>query len=95
MNDPVELCTQAVECYTTDPARAAELFREAAEAGHPNGYFGLAEMFLGGHGVERDPKAALELYRVAAEAGHPPAMYRLGTLYSGEMDIDEDVEQCR
>ena len=80
MQDPQELCEKAVECFKEDPGEAFRLFREAAEAGYPNGYFGLAEMKFNGYGVDKDVEGAAELYKAAAEAGHPPSMYRLGLL---------------
>ena len=90
MTDPLELCQMAVESYQSDPQRAYSLFTEAAAAGHPNGFFGMAEMKVAGFGTERDLDGAIELYRTAAEAGHPPSMYRLGVLYSGTGGVAED-----
>ena len=95
MTDPAELCQRAVELIGTDPESAYGLFAEAASQGHPNGFFGLAEMKTMGLGTERDPEGALELYRTAAEAGHPPSMYRLGAYYSGAVEGSEDPEKCR
>ena len=95
MTDPLELCQMAVESYRSDPQKAYSLFSEAAAAGHPNGFFGMAEMKVSGFGTERDVEGAVELYRVAAEAGHPPSMYRLGMLYSGTGEVEEDPAQCK
>ncbi|MBP5203835.1 MAG: sel1 repeat family protein [Candidatus Methanomethylophilaceae archaeon] len=85
MTDPADLCNEAAECFGSDPERSFALFREAAEAGYPNAFFGMAEVLMSGSLGDPDPEWAEELYHVAAEAGHPPSMYRLGMLFSGAM----------
>src|SRR5690606_25180928 len=57
---------------TRDPAKAAELYRLAADES-AEGAFKLAELHLEGLGVARDPVAAVAWYRTAAALGHETA----------------------
>ena len=78
-----KLCTMAASivgngCTGEQAAAAAEMFRRVADAGYPDGQFGLAEMMFNGIGMPRDIKASMDLYRKAADAGNIPALFRLG-----------------
>jgi TPR repeat protein len=65
-----------------DPVRAADLYRRAAELGHP-----LAAMRYGlalneGNGVKKDPTGALKWLSYAQSNGVPEAGLALGDLYA-------------
>lgn len=62
----------------SDPARAMQWYRKAAEQGHCTAQFHLALMCAQGKGVVRNEAAALMWLRRAAEAGHGGAQYHLG-----------------
>ena len=47
---------------------AKEYFQAAAEAGNPNGQFGLGYMFLTGQAVEQNYRTAFKLFQHASEA---------------------------
>lgn len=69
----------------SDPNRAIQLFREAADAGVAEGKRGLGYMLLHGIGVEKDSEAANRLFLAGAEMGDGYAAYNLAVnLYHGE-----------
>jgi TPR repeat protein len=81
-----------------DPARAATLFREAAEKGSAPAAFNLAQGLRAGWipAAQKNPEAeALAWYRRAAALGHVPAWVALGEmLESGAGGVhDEDEAQ--
>lgn len=76
------LCLVRGDGVARDPARAKDLQRRAADAGHEQALFSWALS------LEADGKCseAAELYARAANAGHVPSMYNLALL------MDEGVE---
>lgn len=72
-----------------DPVRAAELFKEAADAGDHYGEFNLSMLYKAGNGVPRDEAKSMTLLRLAAESGLPVAMTVLGDRLSA---LDRDAE---
>lgn len=60
---------------------AVKYFRLAAEQKHPDGYFGLAQMYATGEGVPRDLVQAREWMTKAAETGHARAIQGLARSY--------------
>lgn len=74
------------------PDRAAERFREAAEAGHAAASYELAEAYWQGDGVARDDQAATKWLNNAAERGEPRAHYMLGAAYYGGLGVEQDDE---
>jgi hypothetical protein len=61
-----------------DPAEAARLLSEAAEAGSAEAQFELAQLYEAGLGVAQDPVRALALYRAAADQDFPDALNDMG-----------------
>ena len=61
-----------------DAARAAELYRNAAEQGHVPAILALAECYELGIGTEQDKASAYLLYKKAAKAGDADGFYHLG-----------------
>ena len=62
---------------------AAELYRQAAEKGHPVAQLKLGGMYEDGVGVAEDLKSAAGWYLKAAEQGNGAAQLRLGAMYAG------------
>jgi len=60
--------------------KAAELFREAAEAGHPEGQFEYGLCLRDGKGVQQNLQEAKEWFRKAAVAGHTEAAHVLSQI---------------
>ena len=90
------LCTMAASivgngCSDEQAAAAAEMFRRVADAGYPDGLFGLAEMMFNGIGMPRDVRGAMDLYRKASDAGNIPALFRLGGILA-EIEEFSDPE---
>jgi hypothetical protein len=81
-----EIFSQAQAAYIeNDFEQAAELFRQAADAGHTDAQYMYALMLHRGQGTARDDQAAGRYYTQAARAGHAKAQYNLAILYySGE-----------
>ncbi|SMX40816.1 tetratricopeptide repeat protein [Maliponia aquimaris] len=75
-------------------ARAATLYRQAAEAGHVDAAVSLGVLLQDGRGVEKDPTAAADLYRGAAEAGHARAQNNLGLLYVRGDGVAQDYAEA-
>ncbi|MFF4738195.1 tetratricopeptide repeat protein [Streptomyces sp. NPDC001262] len=65
----------------SDPARAARLFGEAAEAGVVEGKRGIGFMLNSGVAVHRDPVKANQLFLEAANGGDGYAAYNLAVNY--------------
>ena len=84
-----KMCMEAVgiisrDCTAEEGRRAAEIFRQVADAGYSQGMFGLADMKMAGKSIPLDVKGAVDLYTAAAGMGNIPAMFRLGTIFWAE-----------
>jgi TPR repeat protein len=64
-----------------DHSEAARLFRLAANQGHAQAQWTLAQCYSKGEGVPQDHSEAARLLRLAADQGHGAAQYNCG-LYS-------------
>ncbi len=71
---------------------AAERFRQAAEAGHPEAAYELAEAYGEGRGLAQDKEKAAEWYSAAAQRGEPRAQYLMGAAYYGGLGVERDYE---
>lgn len=70
--------------------QAVIYFRKAADAGNPDGMYGLANMLLAGEGVTKDVDAARALFIKAANAGQKTAIQVLAEAYMrGGLGIPE------
>jgi uncharacterized protein len=65
-----------------DYAKAAEIWRSAAEKGDAASQYLLGTLYAEGKGVERDDKAAVEWFERAATRGDARAQYNLGASYA-------------
>jgi len=78
-----------------DDARAAVLFRTAADAGNAEAQHQLATLYLRGEGVERNFDEALRLLRLSAEQNYPPALLSLGfRYYNGNEGVAQDFAEA-
>lgn len=77
-----------------DPARAAILYRQAAEQGDAQAQDMLSWMLLEGEVIPADPVEARHWAQLAAEAGIAAAMTRMGMLYHHALGLDRDVAQA-
>ena len=72
---------------SNDDEQAVRWYRAAAEQQHPDGEFGLGEMYSKGEGVEQDFDIAVEMYMRAAVGGHAQARRVLANAYEhGSLD---------
>ena len=90
--DAVAVYEEAVKVYETqgpgrDDARAAQLFQQAAEVGHPGAQFYLGILYSKGQGVAKDQATALKWYRQAAMNGSVRAAMALGDLFSDPSSV--------
>lgn len=82
-------------CPVHDRSQALAWLGKAAEQGHKDAQFALAEMYFSGLGIPVDYPAAKKWYLKAAEQGHGGAQLRLGFLYAEKhftgltADLDE------
>jgi TPR repeat protein len=77
-----------------DYAKAASLFRRAADAGNARAQFELGLMYDDGKGMSQDYKQAMAWYEKAAAQGNAPAQYNLGVLYNLGHGVAEDPKQA-
>ncbi|NVK80023.1 tetratricopeptide repeat protein [Streptomyces morookaense] len=77
----------------SDPARAARLFGEAAEAGVVEGKRGLGFMLNSGVAVHRDPVKANQLSLEAANSGDGYAAYNLAINYYNGHGVGRNVRE--
>ncbi|NJD88423.1 MAG: sel1 repeat family protein [Betaproteobacteria bacterium] len=87
----------AGEGVPLDPAKARDLFEQAAAKGHRESIVALAKAYLGGGlGLDeaaRSSPAALEAIRRAADLGHLPSLDRLAAAYrKGELGLAPDTK---
>jgi len=66
---------------SNDDEKAVKWYRAAAEQQHPDGEFGLGEMYAKGEGVDQDFEVAVEMYMRAAVGGHAQARRVLANAY--------------
>jgi TPR repeat protein len=64
-----------------DNAAAVEWYRASADQGHPDGQYGLGEMYAKGEGVEKDLDEAVLWFTRAAENGNLRAQRVLISAY--------------
>jgi uncharacterized protein len=78
-----------------DLARAAALYRQAADRGYVRSMCALGNLYLAGRGVEKDEARGVALCRQAAERGEPNAQTDLGNLYLQGIGVAKDMVQAR
>lgn len=75
--------------------RAAEYFRQAADAGHPWAQYRLARMHADGKGVRMEKRLSFELLMAAATQGHPLAAHDIGLQYlEGSGTVRKDPHEA-
>jgi TPR repeat protein len=63
---------------STDPIKAVNLLREAAEQGNADAqYYSLGECYFLGNGVEKKIKEAIKWWRMAADQGNAKALGKM------------------
>ncbi len=76
---------------TAKPARAAELFQQAAEGGHFEALYNLGLIKLAGaEGVHKDESLAFELFHLAAESGHAKSQFNTAVMLSNGEGVERD-----
>ncbi|NJD25962.1 MAG: sel1 repeat family protein [Betaproteobacteria bacterium] len=76
--------------WGTEDARAADLYRKAAELGDPEGMVMYAVVLSAGEGVKKDPLAARNWALKAAEGGYADAINMVAVAYiKGDFGFSE------
>ncbi len=78
----------------SDIAKAATLYRQAADQGHLTAAVSLAVLLQAGRGVPKDLPAALAIYEQAAEHGSAQAQNNLGLMYVRGEGVDLDYNRA-
>ena len=73
-----------------DYPAAFDRYQAAAEAGHQDAQYRLAEMYHEGTGIERDESLAAYWYRKTAERGNSDAQYWLCIMHREGMGVPRD-----
>jgi hypothetical protein len=82
------------EGVEADPARAAELYRAAAEQDDALAQDMFSWMLLEGEVIPFDPEEARKWAMAAAEAGIASSMTRMGMLYHHALGVERDVAKA-
>ena len=80
---------------TPDFARAAALYRQAADRGYPKSMCALGNLYVAGRGVPKDEAKGAALCHQAAERGEPDAQTDLGNFYLQGIGVSHDMAQAR
>src|SRR5271168_3862191 len=75
-------------------AEAFELYRKAAEAGHPGAMNNLGASYGNGKGTPKDAAEAARWYRKAADAGLAIAMGNLGVIYENGTGVPKAAAEA-
>ena len=95
-NEAQALVAQGVAAEKArDPAKAAELYRKAAEMGDSEAQKCLGFLYAEGMGVKQDLAKAIELYRKAAEQGHTVAQNIMGEAYLNGEGVPQDYAKAK
>jgi len=89
------LCAEKGVGGTPDLARAAALYRQAAERGYAKSMCALGNLYVAGRGVPKNEAKGAALCRQAAELGEPNAQTDLGDLYVEGVGVPHDMVQAR
>jgi uncharacterized protein len=89
------LCAEKGVGGAADFARAAALYRQAAERGYAKSMCALGNLYVAGHGVPKDEAKGAALCRQGAEKGEPDAQTDLGNLYLWGVGVPHDMVQAR
>jgi len=95
-----ELVTQAenyrygLKGVTRNPAKAVELYRQAANMGDAEAQYQLGTCYDLGNGVAQDYKQAVHWYTKAANQGYATAQYNLGLCYDEGYGVAQDYKQA-
>ena len=84
--------------FAADPAEASAAYRsyrQLAEKGCPDGWFGLGRARQYGYGVKPNPEKAEKYYRRAAKNGHADAQRALGYCYEKGLGLPENHAKAR
>ena len=78
----------------TEPAAAAEWYRQAADKGQPEAMLALGDMYFRGVGVELEPAQAARWYQLASDKGYPKAKVYLAECYElGKAGLPRDYDK--
>ena len=96
---PAGQLSLAIKYYTgegkqKDYAKAAKLFKIAAENGSHEAQFALGCMYQSGHGVVQNFMEATNWYLKAAQADNPNAQFLLGLSYKEGSGVPRDPLEC-
>lgn len=96
MNAPGQTAIEAAyRAYQArDYARAAALYRTAANAGSPQAQNNLGTMLRLGQGVPQNLPAAIAMYRQAAAKGYAAAQAQLGFAYEEGEGVKQDWKEA-
>lgn len=81
-------------CGQHDEADAAQWFMRAAEQGHKEAQYRLANQYFYGRGVSKDIDQAKKWYREASLQGHLESSRMLGDIYFSGRYVQKDLEQA-
>ena len=77
-----------------DLAKAARLYKLAADKGDAQAQWYLGEMYANGNGVKTDRSTAARYYTLAADQGLPHAQWSLGVAYNYGDGVAKDLDKA-
>lgn len=89
------LCYEKGVGATRDLAKAAALYRQAADRGYARSMCALGNLYIAGKGVPKDEAKGVALCRQAADLGEANAQTDLGNFYLEGLGVPRDIVQAR
>ena len=89
------LCAERGVRGAPDPARAAALYRRAAERGYAKSLCALGNLYVAGKGVPKDEANGAALCLRAAKRGEQDAQTDLGNMYLRGVGVSQDIVEAR
>jgi uncharacterized protein len=78
-------------CTIPNYKEAAKWYRQAAETGHGQAQYSLANLYALGQGVKTSYQQAAHWYRKAARQGIPETQYNLGILLEKGQGVERNL----
>lgn len=77
-----------------DVKQAVYWYKQAADKGHPEAEFNLAQLYAGGEGVKRDQEQAARWVSASASQGYGPALAEFGERYATGRGVAQDDKRA-
>jgi len=77
------------------PKLAFNCYKKAADSGHTDALFEVAECYIFGYGVKKNKTKAFEYCKKSAELGHKYGQFELASFYNYGIECKCTVNKCK